>query len=290
MSADRPTFPPDPERCGRTAQWFAALRDRICAAFEAVEDEFAAARHKGPAPGRFVRREWRRPGGGGGTIALLHGSVFEKVGVNISAVSGEFSPELRRDIPGAAADPRFYAGGISLVAHMCSPLVPAAHMNTRFIVTSRSWFGGGADLTPIYPDASAAEMFHTALAAACDSYDRDCHARFKAWCDEYFFLKHRGELRGAGGIFFDYLDSGDWERDFAFSRAVGEAFLAVFPTIVRARMRLPWTEAQRRHQLVRRGRYVEFNLLYDRGTQFGLKTGGNVDAILMSLPPLVAWP
>jgi coproporphyrinogen III oxidase len=295
MTENRAAFPPEPERCARTAQWFAALRDRICAAFEAIEDEFAAGRPAdlaadGGMPGRFERRDWQRPGGGGGTIAMLHGLVFEKVGVNISTVSGEFSPEFRNDIPGAAADPRFYAGGISLVAHMCSPLVPAAHMNTRFIVTSRNWFGGGADLTPIYPDPDAAELFHAALAAACDGYDGDCHARFKAWCDDYFFLKHRGEPRGAGGIFFDYLEGADWEGDFAFVRAVGEAFLAIFPAIVRRRMRLPWSEEQRRHQLVRRGRYVEFNLLYDRGTQFGLKTGGNVEAILMSLPPLAAWP
>ena len=173
---------------------------------------------------------------------------------------------------------------------MCSPLVPAAHFNTRHIVTGRTWFGGGADLTPIYPDAAAAEEFHAALAIACGGYDPDCHRRFKHWCDEYFFLKHRGEPRGAGGIFFDYLDGGDWERDFALVRAVGETFLEVFPKIVRPRMRLPWTEAQRRHQLVRRGRYVEFNLIYDRGTRFGLMTGGNPEAVLMSLPPLAAWP
>jgi coproporphyrinogen III oxidase len=295
MSSNPAAFPPDPGRCARTAGWFAALRDRICAAFEAIEREFSTDELDGSvpggcAPGRFERREWQRPGGGGGTIAMLHGCVFEKVGVNVSSVSGEFSPEFRNDIPGAAADPRFYAGGISLVAHMRSPLVPAAHMNTRFIVTSRSWFGGGADLTPIYPDPEAAEMFHEALAAACDGYERDCYRRYKAWCDEYFFLKHRGEPRGAGGIFFDYLEGDDWERDFGFVRAVGEAFLAVFPAIVRRRMRLPWSEEERRHQLVRRGRYVEFNLLYDRGTQFGLKTGGNVEAILMSLPPLAAWP
>jgi coproporphyrinogen III oxidase len=290
MSVLATAFPPDPERCERTALWFAALRDRICAAFEAIEDELAGARPAGSAPGRFERRDWQRPGGGGGTIAIMRGGVFEKVGVNISCVSGEFSPEFRNSITGAAEDPRFYAGGISLVAHMRSPLVPAVHMNTRFIVTRKSWFGGGADLTPTYPDPEAAEMFHRALAGACDAYDPDCHARFKAWCDEYFFLEHRGEPRGAGGIFFDHLDGGDWERDFAFARAVGEAFLGVYPEIVRRRMRRSWTEEQRRHQLVRRGRYVEFNLLYDRGTQFGLKTGGNVEAILMSLPPLAAWP
>ncbi|MGH7048625.1 MAG: oxygen-dependent coproporphyrinogen oxidase, partial [Stellaceae bacterium] len=218
------------------------------------------------------------------------GRVFEKVGVNISAVSGEFSAEFRADIPGAAQDPRFWAGGLSLVAHPGSPLVPAVHLNTRHIVTSKVWFGGGSDLTPTYPDAAAEAAFHAALAVACDRYDPHCHARFKAWCDEYFFLPHRGEMRGAGGIFFDYLDSGDWERDFGFVRGVGEAFLEVYPAIVRPRMRLPWTPEQRRQQLVRRGRYVEFNLLYDRGTRFGLKTGGNIEAILMSLPPEAAWP
>ena len=270
--------------------WFSELRDQICAEFEAIEDEFAGACPEGGPPGRFERQDWQRPGGGGGTISVMRGQVFEKVGVNISTVSGEFSPEFRNEIPGASQDPRFWASGISLVAHMCSPLVPAAHMNTRHIVTSKAWFGGGADLTPIYPDEAAAKEFHAGLAAACGSYDGDCYERFKKWCDEYFFLKHRGESRGVGGIFFDYLDSGDQKRDFAFVRSVGEAFLGGFAAIVRERMQLAWTEEQRRHQLVRRGRYVEFNLLYDRGTVFGLKTGGNPEAILMSLPPLVAWP
>jgi coproporphyrinogen III oxidase len=283
-------FPPDAVRCATAEAWFSELRDRICAEFEAIEDEFADTRRDGGLPGRFERSDWQRPGGGGGTIAVMRGRVFEKVGVNISTVSGEFSPEFRNEIPGAAQDPRFWASGISLVAHMCSPLVPAAHMNTRHIVTSKAWFGGGADLTPIYPDEAAAKEFHAALATACASYDGDCYERFKTWCDEYFFLKHRGERRGVGGIFFDYLDSGGQERDFAFVRSVGEAFLGVFAAIARARMQLTWTEEQRRHQLVRRGRYVEFNLLYDRGTVFGLKTGGNPEAILMSLPPLVAWP
>ena len=280
-------FSPD---AGRSAAWFSGLRDRICAEFEAIEDEFAGARAAGGLPARFERQDWQRPGGGGGTISVMRGQVFEKVGVNISTVSGEFSPEFRNEIPGASQDARFWASGISLVAHMCSPLVPAAHMNTRHIVTSKAWFGGGADLTPIYPDETAAQEFHAALAGACASYERDCYQRFKKWCDEYFFLKHRGEPRGIGGIFFDYLDSGDQERDFAFIRSVGEAFLSGFAAIVRQRMRLAWTEEQRRHQLIRRGRYVEFNLLYDRGTVFGLKTGGNPEAILMSLPPLVAWP
>lgn len=290
MSEDSTAFPPDPGQCAQAAGWFAELRDRICAAFEAIEDEFAGERPAEGPPGRFERSEWQRPGGGGGMISVMRGRVFEKVGVNISTVSGEFSPEFRDDVPGASQDPRFWASGISLVAHMCSPLIPAAHLNTRHIVTSKAWFGGGADLTPIYPDATAAGQFHAALAGACASYDRDCYNRYKKWCDEYFFLKHRGEPRGVGGIFFDYLDSGDWEGDFAFLRSVGEAFLATFPAIVRPRMRLPWTAEQRQHQLVRRGRYVEFNLLYDRGTVFGLKTGGNPEAILMSLPPLAAWP
>ena len=273
----------------RAAEWFAALRDRICAEFETIEDDFAGA-----PSARFARSDWQRPNGdqpgGGGTIALMKGGVFEKVGVNVSTVFGEFASEFRAEIPGAAEDPRFWAGGISLVAHPCSPLVPAAHMNTRHIVTRKAWFGGGADLTPIYPDEPAAAAFHAALAAACDTYEPDAYAKYKKWCDEYFFLPHRNEMRGAGGIFFDYLDSGDPERDFAFVRMVGEAFLAAYAPIVRARMGMAWNAEQRRHQLVRRGRYVEFNLLYDRGTRFGLRTGGNVEAILMSLPPEAAWP
>ena len=290
MSDVSAAFSPDRDHCTSAETWFAELRDRICTAFESIEEEYAQERPAEGAAGRFERTKWDRQGGGGGTISIMRGRVFEKVGVNISTVYGEFSPEFRNDVPGASEDPRFWASGISLVAHMHSPLVPAVHMNTRHIVTAKSWFGGGADLTPIYPDTAAVEEFHAALACACAAYDQTSYARFKVWCDEYFFLKHRGEPRGAGGIFFDYLDSGDWQRDFAFLRSVGEAFLAVYPEIVQSRMRLPWTVEQRRHQLVRRGRYVEFNLLYDRGTIFGLKTGGNVEAILMSLPPEAAWP
>jgi coproporphyrinogen III oxidase len=278
------------ERRERAAGWYAELRDRICVAFEAIEDEYHGPEAEALAPGRFERKDWERPGGGGGTMAVMHGRVFEKVGVNVSTVFGEFAPEFRKEIPGAEEDPRFWASGISLVAHMHSPLVPAVHMNTRYINTSKAWFGGGADLTPIYPDPAAAEQFHAALADACNAYEPECYARFKKWCDEYFFMPHRDEPRGAGGIFFDYLDSGDWERDFAFERGVGESFLTVYPVIVRERIHQPWTPEQRRHQLVRRGRYVEFNLLYDRGTRFGLRTGGNVEAILMSMPPEVAWP
>jgi coproporphyrinogen III oxidase len=274
----------------RVSAWLERLRDRICAVFEAIEDEHAAARPgEGPA-GRFARSPTEREGGGGGVMAVMRGRVFEKVGVNVSTVWGEFSPEFRGQIPGAADDPHFWASGISLVAHLRSPLVPAVHMNTRHMRTTKHWFGGGTDLSPIYPDAEDTRDFHAALKSACDAHDASYYPRFKQWCDEYFFLKHRNEPRGVGGIFYDYLDSGDWERDFAFMQGVGEAFLAIYPAIVRRHMLDPWTPEQRRHQLIRRGRYVEFNLLYDRGTQFGLKTGGNVEAILMSLPPEAMWP
>jgi len=268
-----------------TTRWFEALRDRICVALETIEDEYERG-----APRRFARKDWAREGGGGGTMAILKGRVFEKAGVNISTVWGEFSPEFRGQIPGAETDPRFWASGISLVLHPRSPLVPAVHLNTRHIATTKSWFGGGTDLTPAFPDAADTRDFHAALAAACAKHDASYYPRFKQWCDEYFFLKHRGEARGVGGIFYDYLDSGDFARDFAFTREVGEAFLAIYPELARRHMRERWTEEQRRHQLLRRGRYVEFNLIYDRGTLFGLRTGGNVEAILMSLPPEASWP
>lgn len=268
----------------RASSWFEELRDKICAEFERIEDE------GGPNPGRFERKKWRREGGGGGEMSLMKGRVFEKVGVNISTVWGEFSEKFRKEIPGAEENPVFFATGISLVAHMRSPLVPAVHMNTRFIVTSKSWFGGGSDLNPAYPDQADTEYFHGVFKAACDKHDPAYYPKFKKWCDEYFFIPHRGEPRGVGGIFYDYLESDDKERDFAFTRDVGLAFLESYPAVVRRNMNKPWTAEQREHLLVRRGRYAEFNLIYDRGTKFGLMTGGNTEAILMSLPPEAKWP
>ena len=277
------------ERRVRARAWFESLRDRICAEFEAIEDEYAA--EAGGAPGRFERKPWARPDPttGGGVIARMAGQVFEKTGIMASTTEGVLSPEFRAQ-RGGDEDPRYWASSISLIAHMRSPKVPAVHMNTRSFMTSASWFGGGADLTPMVPVEEDTADFHAALKSACDAHDPGYYPRFKQWCDEYFFLPHRNEPRGVGGIFFDQHDSGDWERDFAFTRSVGLAFLDIYPRLVRRHMHENWTDEDRRHQLIRRGRYVEFNLLYDRGTLFGLKTGGNIESILSSMPPEVKWP
>jgi coproporphyrinogen III oxidase len=282
--------PTDAEK-GRAQDWFRTLRDRICGAFEKLEDELTGS---DMSAGRFERKTWNRTAdegheGGGGVMSVMHGRVFEKVGVNISTTYGTFSPDFRKQIPGAAETGQFFATGISLVAHPRSPKVPTTHMNTRMIATSKSWFGGGADLTPMAEGDDNEAHFQGALKAACDAHDAGYYPRYKKWCDEYFYLPHRGETRGVGGIFYDYLSTGDWERDFSFTRGVGEGFIDAYVPIVERHMHDSWTEADRAHQLKRRGRYVEFNLLYDRGTTFGLKTGGNVEAILMSLPPLAGW-
>lgn len=292
----------DQQRQNAAHAWFLDLRDRICAAFETLEDDLTGSRHAGLPAGRFERKAWQKPAlnelppgapalQGGGIISLMKGRVFEKVGVNVSRVEGVFPPDFAKNIPGAVeAGGKFFATGISLVAHMRSPLVPAVHMNTRFLQTSQSWFGGGADLTPMVPDDADTRDFHAALQAACDKHDAAYYPKFKQWADDYFYLPHRDEPRGIGGIFYDYLDTGSWENDFAFTRDVGEAFLGIYPQIVARHMNRDWTDEMREHQLVRRGRYVEFNLLHDRGTMFGLKTGGNTEAILMSMPPEVKWP
>jgi coproporphyrinogen III oxidase len=266
--------------------WFENLRDRICASFEEIEREAGS-------DASFDYTPWERtdPGGepgGGGVRGLMKGKVFEKVGVNVSTVGGSFSPEFARTILGADEDPSFFATGISLVAHMANPHVPAVHMNTRFLVTAKRWFGGGADLNPPIPYEEDTAEFHARLRAACAAHDPTYYPRFSNWAEEYFFIPHRGVSRGVGGIFYDHLE-GFFDANFAFTRDVGEAFLDVFPKLVRRRMNMPFAEADKARQLEWRGRYAEFNLIYDRGTLFGLKTGGNVDAILMSLPPEATW-
>lgn len=280
--------------------WFRSLRDRICATFEAIEDEgrdLRALPNAPDAPGRFRQKEWQRIDdsggpGGGGVMSLMTGRIFEKVGVNISTVHGRFSPEFAASIHGAAENPQFFATGISLVAHMANPHVPAVHMNTRFLVTTKRWFGGGADLNPALPREDDTQAFKQVLEDACNRHDPNHWPEYSQWCDRYFFVPHRNRARGVGGIFYDHLECADdaaFERNFAFTRDVGEAFLAAFPPIVRARMGQPWSDVDRLALLRYRGLYAEFNLVWDRGTQFGLKTGGNTDAILMSLPPEVRW-
>ncbi|MBV7255841.1 oxygen-dependent coproporphyrinogen oxidase [Pacificimonas sp. WHA3] len=277
------------------SDWFAIIRDRICTEFECLEDEAA---HLPGDPGRFERKAWDREDssgapGGGGVMSIMKGRLFEKVGVNISTVSGTFEPEFAKTIPGAAEDPRFFATGVSLVAHMVNPHVPAVHMNTRYLATTQDWFGGGSDLNPPIPRDDDTADWHRDWQACCARHDVADGEAFRKWCDEYFYVPHRNRARGVGGIFYDRLSSDDtqggWDADFAFTKDVGETFIAAYAPLVRRRMSIPWTDEDRAEQLRYRGLYTEFNLIHDRGTLFGLKTGGNIEAILMSLPPLAAW-
>ncbi len=283
------------ERQQKAADWFQSLRDKICAAFEAIENDYTGC-YGDKEAGQFERTSWDRTNqgdgahGGGGVMSVMKGRVFEKVGVNISTVHGTFTEEFAKNMPGADEDPRFFATGISLVAHMHNARVPAVHMNTRYIVTTQDWFGGGADLNSALPNNGDTSKFHAALKSACDKHDPAYYDKFKKWCDEYFYVPHRNKARGEGGIFYDRLNSGNWDNDFAFTQDVGRAFLDIYPKLVRAHMNEDWTDEERETLLVYRGLYAEFNLVYDRGTTFGLKTGGNVDAILMSLPPEAKWP
>ena len=269
--------------------WFKELRDKICKSFEEIENNKSEKKQS-----IFNQKSWDRNGGGGGIISIMYGDIFEKVGVNISTVYGKFSREFRQQIPGAEENGLFWASGISVVSHMCNPHVPAAHMNTRMLVTGKGnkkkiWFGGGGDLTPTFNDMESSNKFHKDLKSICDKYDKLYYPKFKGWCDDYFYLPHREEPRGVGGIFFDYLCNEDWDKDFSFVQDIGLIFLSSYLSIIKNRLSRKFNEKDREFQLIKRGRYVEFNLLYDRGTIFGLKTGGNTEAVLMSLPPKVSW-